>query len=73
MLIKIKTEKGFLNPMHFPQMFEGLSRICSYDEESKHLILFVLENNEETFQHLNALTSNDFLVNGETPVSVEVR
>ena len=73
MRLEIKTKKGFRNPVHHPQMFKGLSRICSYDEETKHLILLISENNEETFQRLHSLKNTDFLVEGETPVSVEIR
>ena len=73
MRIEIKTKKGFRNPVHNPELFKGLASTISYDEESKHLILWVSENNEETWKRLHSLENTDFLVEGETPASVEVR
>ena len=73
MEVQIKTKKGFRNPVHNPELFKGLANMIFYDEENKHLILWVAENNEETFQRLNNLKNTDLLVEGETPSSVEVR
>lgn len=73
MEVQIKTKKGFRNPVQYPELFKGLANMIYYDEENKHLILWVAENNEETFQRLNALENTDFLVEGETPASVEIR
>ena len=73
MRIEIKTKKGFRNPVDYPELFKGLCAGLNYDQETKHLILWVSENNEETWKRLHSLENTDFLVEGETPASVEVR
>ena len=72
MRIEIKTKKGFRNPVDYPDAFVDLCENCSYDEKTKHLILWVFKN-DQTWKRLHSLENTDFLVEGETPASVEVR
>lgn len=72
MRIEIKTKKGFRNPVDYPELFQDLCGNCSYDEKTKHLILWVSKN-EQTWKRLHSLKNTDFLVEGETPASVEIR
>lgn len=72
MRIEIKTKNGFRNPVEYPELFKDLASVVSYDEKTKHLILWVYTN-EQTWKRLHSLKNTDFLVEGETPASVEIR